>query len=296
MRIASMILLALCACLHPARAAEALFAATSRSVLPSDTTQSAGNLYRIDIGNGSIELIGAVRVDGLPVGITGLADDPRTGVLYGITAESSPNYPHSLVTIDPRSGAAKFVGDIGAPASDIAFGPHGNLFAWLRVTRQLAVVDTSNGAAQPIGRPAAPTETGAIAIDESDRAFVAIAGANGTLDTIDTNSGELKPGPKINGAPFHGINSLTITPRGRLFAVNTNLGRPASALLIVIDPATGAASQLGPLPNDADAVVFVDAPWRLSDLFASRGAVTAAAAVIVFVAVIAYLLGTSRRR
>ena len=295
MRIACLAVLALAVVVLPARATEALYAATSRAALVTDPARGAGSLYRVDPGKGSIELIGPLRIEGVPIGVTGLADDPATGVLYGITAEASPNYPHSLVTIDIGTAAAKFVGDIGAPATDIAFGPHGNLYTWLRLTRQLAIVDTSDGAAQPIGPAGPPTETAALTIDANDRAYLTIAGATGTLDTIDTNSGLITPGPRIAGAPFQGINSLTVTPGGRLFAVNTNLGRPASTMLIAIDPASGAVSQIVPLPNDADALVFVEPPWRLADLAASRGALTAAAAVVVVIAVAAFLFGTTRR-
>jgi hypothetical protein len=277
------------------QAAEALYAASVRSGFGTTNSAVAGSLYRIDAATGGIKLVGPIRVDGsVPIGVTGLADHPATRVVYGITAETSPNHPHSLVTIDVESGIAKVIGDLGSHGTDIAFGPGGNLFTWLPKTSQLAAIDLVSGAARPVGTPGAPSETGGLAIDASGRAYVASTGATGSVDTIDTNSGTITKGPMLKGAPFGGINSLTIAPGGSILAVNTNLGSPANTVLVRIELSTGNVTQIGPLPNDTDALAFVEQSWKLADLVSSRGALTLIAALAV-VGVIAFFLGTRRR-
>jgi sugar lactone lactonase YvrE len=270
-----------------AHAAEGLYTASVRGTLGNDVAAVAGSLYRVDPDNGAITLVGPLRIDGqLPIGITGLADHPRGGILYGITSGSSPNHPHSLVTIDVASGRAQLVGDLGAVASDIAFDAAGNLFAWLPRSSQVAVIDLSNGVARPIGPAGRGSETGGLAIDAQGHAWVASTGATGSIDSVDTNTGAVRAGPALTGTPFPGgINSLTFSPRGRLYAVNTNLGSPANTLLIAINPATGAVTQLGALPNDTDALVFVEPPWKLADLLESRATLTTIAVVVVMISV-----------
>jgi hypothetical protein len=280
-----------------AHAAETLYAASVRSGVNTGSSTIAGSLYRINPSTGGIKLIGPIRVDGtVPIGVTGVADHPLTRVVYGITAESSPNHPRSLVTIDVDSGAAKLVGDVGAAGTDIAFAPDGNLFVWLRQTSQLGAVDLATGVARPIGSPGPPSETGGLTIGANGRAYLAATGATGSLDTIDTNTGAITKGPQLTGAPFGGINSLTLAPGGSILAVNTNLGSPANTVLVRIDVASGKVTQIGPLPNDTDALAFVERPWKLEDLLSSRRALTLIAALVVAGFVVAFFLGTRRRQ
>jgi hypothetical protein len=289
---------AVLAALAPAvtHCAETLYAASVRSGINAGAPSVAGSLYRINPSTGGIKLIGPIRIDGtVPIGVTGVADHPSTGVVYGITAESSPSHPHSLVTIDIGSGVAKLVGDLGASGTDIAFGPGGNLFVWLRQTSQLGAVDLATGVARPIGPPGPPSETGGLTIDTNGRTYLAATGATGTLDTIDRNTGVVTKGPKLEGAPFGGINSLAIAPDGSILAVNTNLGSPANTVLVRINVATGNVTQIGPLPNDTDALAFVEQPWSLAEVLSSRRTLTLIAALVVVGLVVAFFLGTRRR-
>src|SRR6478672_5118134 len=160
-----------------AHAGETLYAASVRSSVNGGSHSIAGSLYRINPSTGGIKLIGPIRVDGsIAIGVTGLADHPLTGEIYGITAESSPNHPHSLVTVDAESGKAKLVGDLGAAGSDISFDPGGNLFVWLRETSQLGAVDLATGVARPIGTAGPISETGGLALDSKGRAYPAATG------------------------------------------------------------------------------------------------------------------------
>jgi hypothetical protein len=234
-----------------------LYAASVRSGITPDAP-IAGNLYVVNLANGTASLVGAIRLPGSkPIGVTGMAIHPSTGVLYGITSEQSPNSPRSLVTIDQTSGAASLVGDLGAAGSDIAFDSKGTLFVWLPGTSQLGTVNTSNAAVSPIGKPGTPGSPAGIAIDPNGMVYVTSKGATGTLDNVDLATGSLQVGPPLSGAPFETqINSMSFSPSGLLLAVNSNGGSPANTRLVTINTASGAVTTIGALPDDTDALAF----------------------------------------
>lgn len=284
-------------CPAPATAAETLYAASVRSPLGDRSHLVAGNLYTVNLSTGVFTLVGAIRVGGVtPVGVTGLADHPETDTLYGITADSSPNYPRSLVTIDVATAEATVVGSMEASGSDISFNRAGTLFIWLRETSQLGRVDLSSGRVTALGSPGPSSETGGIAIDANGRAYLAATGATGSLDVIDTTTGTIVKGPMLRGAPYPaGINSLTISPAGVLFAVNTNLGSPANTLLVKIDTKSGVVTQVGPLPNDTDALIFDQPPWSIASVLSSKEGLTLLAAVLALGLALTFFI-LSRRR
>jgi len=154
-RVISLFFLALAFTAPLASAQQKLYAASVRSA-PSarGDVPIAGNLYAVNLATSTSTLIGAIRLPGgRPIGVTGLAAHPKSGVLYGITSEQSPNNPRSLVTIDPASGVATLVGELGTAGSDISFDLKGTLFMWLPATSQLGIVNPSSAAVSPLGRP-----------------------------------------------------------------------------------------------------------------------------------------------
>ena len=235
-----------------------LYAASVRSGGTSADAPIAGNLYSVNLANGAAALIGAIRLpDAKPVGVTGMAFHPKTGALYGITSDVSPNNPHSLVTIDATSGKAALVGDLNLIGSDLAFDSKGTLYVWMQGTSQLGTVDTATAAVTPIGKAGPPGSPAGIAIDPQDMVYVTSKGASGTLDNVDLVTGALQVGPPLTGAPFSTqINSMTFSPSGLLLAVNSNGGSPANTRLVTINTATGAVATIGTLPDDTDALTF----------------------------------------
>lgn len=247
--------------LAPAGAqAQTLYAASFRSSAVGGGDLVAGSLYTVNLATGSATFVAPIRLNGTqPIGITGLAVHPSSGIFYGITPQGSPHAPSSLVIVDPVTGRAELVGELRVPASDITFNRAGILFAWLPQTSQLGFVNLTTGLATPIGPARGPGGPSGLAIDGSGTAFITPSGAGGTLDTIDIATGAVKPGPPLTGAPFpSGINSMTFTPSGLLLAVNSNAGSPALARLVTINTASGAVSMIGTLPDDTDALAFAD--------------------------------------
>ena len=258
-RVTLLFFLALAFAAPPAFAQQKLYAASVRSA-PSarGDVPIAGNLYAVNLATSTSTLIGAIRLPGgRPIGVTGLAAHPKTGVLYGITSEQSPNNPRSLVTIDPASGVATLVGELGTAGSDISFDLKGTLFMWLPATSQLGIVNPSSAAVSPLGRPGPAGSPAGIAIDPQGMVFVTAKGAGGTLDNVDLTSGALQIGPALTGAPFSTqINSMSFSPSGLLLAVNSNGGSPAETRLVTINTATGVVTTIGSLPDDTDALAF----------------------------------------
>lgn len=245
--------------------AQTLYAASFRSSGVGADGQ-AGVLYSVQLGSGTASFVAPLRLNGAqPIGITGLAVHPVSGVFYGITPPQSPNQPQSLLTIDPGTGRATLVGTLSKAGSDIAFTRTGILYMWLPGTSQLALVNADNAQITPIGPARAAGVGSGLAIDPQNVGYVTPAGASGTLDTVDLASGNVMPGPQMTGAPFPtGINSMTFTPSGLLLAVNSNAGAPAATRLVTINTATGAVSTIGTLPDDTDALAFA-ADGRRSD-------------------------------
>src|SRR5579864_1942698 len=99
--------------LGAAHAQQILYAATT------DDEIGAGKLYIIDPTTAAATLVGPILVGGLPVGVTGLAFNPLTGVLYGVTDDRSANFPDSLITINPATAAAALIGPLGQILTDI---------------------------------------------------------------------------------------------------------------------------------------------------------------------------------
>ncbi len=92
-----------------------------------------GELYILDSTTGGVvQDIGPLH-DALNVnyGITGLAFNPFTGLLYGSTANSNPDTRAQLVTINPLSGLVTVIGafNVGnsgttpSTMSDLSFDP-----------------------------------------------------------------------------------------------------------------------------------------------------------------------------
>jgi len=259
LRAVSLVVLAFAFASPFAAAQQKLYAASVRSA-PSarGDVPIAGNLYSVNLATSTSTLIGAIRLGGgRPIGVTGMAAHPKTGVLYGITSEQSPNSPRSLVTIDPTSGQATLVGELSAAGSDIAFDAKGTLYMWLPGTSQLGTVDPSSAAVTALGRPGPPGSPAGIAIDPQGMVFVTARGAGGSLDNVDLSSGSLQVGPLLTGAPFSTqINSMSFSPSGLLLAVNSNGGSPAETRLVTINTATGVVTTIGSLPDDTDALAF----------------------------------------
>jgi DNA-binding beta-propeller fold protein YncE len=240
--------------------AQTLYAASVRTLAEGGSDAIGGSLFAVELKTGSATLIAPIRLNGnSPLGVTGLAVHPTSGVMYGITSSLSRSNPLSLVIVDPKTGNATMVGPLKLSGSDIAFNKMGILFTWLPQTHQLGVINLETGNVTAIGNPGSAGPPAGLAIDSTGTAYITAKGATGSVDTVDIATGAIKIGPPLKGAPFDStINSMAFTPSGLLLAVNSNQGAPAATRLVTINVATGIVSTIGHLPDDTDALAFAN--------------------------------------
>ena len=121
-------------------------------------TSGNGNLsslYTVDPLTAQGTLIGQVLIDGVtPVAVTGLAMQPGTGILFGVSGnEYSPS--RQLFTINTLTGFATSLGTIGTlsshNASDITFAADGTLFGWTVQGGPLVTINPTDATRTVIG-------------------------------------------------------------------------------------------------------------------------------------------------
>lgn len=295
---ASAALAALATLAAPAFAAETLYAVSIRTYSDPQYKGIEGNIYRVDPTSAATSLVAPLRLDGKTnIGLDGLAIHPQTGVWYGITAPSAAVSPHSLVKVDPLTGNATLVGNLGFPGSDISFDPDGTLYCWLAETRQVGRINLDAGTVTPLGKSGPPGATkGGLYVISKNHALVAASGAKGTLDSVNLTTGEITKGPELKGARYPAfINSMALSQKGTLYAVNTDGGTPALADLVAIDRHTGQISVLGPLPNDTDAIDFGPPGNEGKSWGLEEWRMTAFGVLILAVVVVLLIFGRSKK-
>jgi hypothetical protein len=238
--------------------AQTLYTTSTREYFaPQDVV---GRLYKVDPSSGFAQELGPLKAkDGPYVGVIGLAVHPTTHVLYGIASSSVAQLRPSLASVEPATATVVIVGPTGHPIGDMNFTPDGKLYGWLLDSDQLGTIDLRTGTATPVGpAPEGGATVGAgFAIDGEGIGYVASTTAVGTIDTVALASGARTPGPQLTKAPYlSAIHSLTFSPSGQLYGVNTDLAVPARSELVLVDPQTGAVSLVGKLPDDAKGLAF----------------------------------------
>jgi Ca2+-binding RTX toxin-like protein len=227
----------------------ASFASAQERLLAADGANgSSANLYVLNPASGAVlQTIG-------PIGfaVTGLAIDPITGTLYGVTGRE--NDDPVLITIDKATGAGTLVGDLN-PANDnavadITFTPDGTLFGWLQGPDDLVTINKATGLATVVGDSGLDTRGSGIASNAAGTLFFAGEDDNGPLRTVDRNTGATTAGPTLNGTEGEPINALAFDSAGTLF------GSRRTFDLLTINTGTGAVNVVGPSVEDLDAIVF----------------------------------------
>jgi uncharacterized protein DUF6923/exosortase sorting signal-containing protein len=227
-----------------------------------------GSLYTVNATTAAATLVGPLLIGASPIGLTGLAVNPITGVLYGVTTNDGNSPNHALVTINQTTGGAVLVGDLGVVVSDIAFASNGVLYGWVGgSTNRLATINLSTGLATQLGPSGVaggtPCANGGNGLSFANGVlYVAPKGVTGNLYSVNTTTGALTAGPVMSGAPVTScgaLDAMATSPSGVLFAIDTNRSvSPTTNALVTVNPTTGAITQVGVinLPGDADALAF----------------------------------------
>jgi hypothetical protein len=229
---------------------------------------TTSDLYTISIVDGTPTAIG-------PIGfaMTGLAFDPTDGTLYGATSNNSAVHPHSLVTLDPATGAGTFIGDLTGTSGvvDLAFADDGTLYGFNTSNpRCLVSINKGTGATTSIGSAVSPSGP--------------IEFAEGTLWKFPGS----QPTSGHNVVPATGVDTFVLaipntggfdTPNAMAWnGVEMYCGAQVDGALWAVPLDTGIARLIGPVPGPSgklDAIafslpppppppqVFTEQPWRV---------------------------------
>jgi hypothetical protein len=228
----------------------------------------AGNLYTLDPTTGIATLVGPlVDSSGAAYGLTGLAFQPGTNVLYGSTANASPTNSGDLVTVNPATGLVTDIGafGVGFTMADITFTPDGTLFGWHSAgNHSLYTINLTTGAATLVATSNINTRFGGggLASSSSGVIFSTPDGTTnppGNLFTIDRTTGQAALIAPLSGGPVgdNVINAMAFNSQGILFGINTDRGFPAATHLVRINTTTGAITDVGATPDNLDALAIL---------------------------------------
>jgi len=241
--------------------------AGAQSLYASSAAGGPGELYILNAATGAaLQDVGPLNdALGVNYGITGLAFNPVTGVLYGSTANNVAATEARLVTIDPANGRVTVVGPFNAgnagitPATmgDLAFDSAGNLYGIGTVGGpQLYRINPITGQATVVGSTGlTSTEGGALAVSPAGVFYGNASSAR--YGTYDSTTGAFtlitNPVEPVGGA----FASFDFSPNGVLYGLDlgpNTTGKPTH--LTTIDPATGTVTVLGPSVAQLDAIAF----------------------------------------
>ena len=146
-------------------------------------------LYTINPTTGA-----ATVVASMSVALTGMAFDPTTSIMYGVTSPSSNN-PRRLVTVNLSTAATTIIGELldGTDShicADIAFDSSGQLYGWSQFSDSLVTIDKTTGAVTPTANVQSSYGDG-MDFDWEDKLYGIFDGDDGTLWQVDTSDGTL---------------------------------------------------------------------------------------------------------
>jgi hypothetical protein len=175
------------------------------------TDAALGNLLRIDRVTGAGTVVGSMGIGPVPA----LAVDPTTGVMYAGTGGGSPR----IYTVDPATGTATLVGDTGlgfAAVGSLDFRADGTLYAAVNIVGDggtgsdfLATIDKATGQAT-------------------------LVGSFGTCGSF--------------SCTLEGMEGIAFDASGTLWGTLSARGAAGTPGLYRIDPATGRATFVAPIP------------------------------------------------
>jgi hypothetical protein len=244
--------------------------ASAGTLFGSTAAGGPGELYILNPATGGvIQDIGPVNdALGANYGVTGLAFNPFTGLLYGSTANSDAATAAKLISINPATALVTVIGDFNAgnvgkaaTMADIAFNPNtGGLFGIGSVGGpQLYSISLATGQATLIGGTGLTSTTGGgLAISAGGLYYGApTASRFGTYDPVTgAYSNIANPVKPVGGA----YGALSYDENGVLFGLDVGSGAPPPTHLVTFDPATGAITDIGASVTSLDAIAFAPVP------------------------------------
>jgi PEP-CTERM putative exosortase interaction domain len=245
-------------------------ASAAATLYGSTASGGPGELYILNPATGGvIQDVGPLN-DALNAnyGVTGLAFNPVTGLLYGSTGNADAATAAKLIQINPVNGLVTVVGDFnvagggaGSTMADLAFDSSGNLYGiGSRGGPQLYSINLLTGQATIVGAGSGLTSTsgGGLAISPSGGFFgTPTASRFGTYDsTTGAYSNIANPAKPAGGGAYAALDF----DGNVLYGLNSGPGTPPPTHLVTIDTVTGAVTDLGASVFSLDAIAFAPVP------------------------------------
>jgi len=223
-------------------------------------SSSVSNLYSINADTGAtVATIGAIGR-----ALTGLAQHPKTGVLYGVTTPQSPVEPQSLITIDLATGAGTLVASTGKTIADISFDSMGNLYGWSESSDDLVSINLVTAVATEVADSGLDTYGSGLAFDNAGTLFYAGSGVGDLLRTVSTTTGLSTDLPLMTGFEMgtsgNSIRALAVHPNTDVLYGVQGANNSSPTSIFTIDKATSAVVTKGASINGLDAFAFVCTP------------------------------------
>lgn len=216
---------------------------------------SAARLYALNPATGAT----VTNVGAIGYSVTGMAVQPGTGQIYGVTGFDTTGGP-SLIRINKSTGVGYLVGSLAGaaadPVADIAFTSNGTLYGWSENSDDLVTINLSTGAATVVADSTIGTSGSGLAASATNVLFFAGDGANGALRTVNGTTGLTTVVATMNGTVGRQMNALAFNG-GTLFgSMGGNVGPGAPASLVTINTTTAVVTVLGASLTNMDAIVF----------------------------------------
>ena len=248
--------------LAPARlaVADTLYGATGSNGV-------GGELFILDpTTGGAIQDVGAlIDSDSNAYGLTGLAFQPGTGMLFGTTSNASPTAAGHLVMIDPTTALVTDIGSylVTSTMADITFDPtSGTLYGWQSGDGHgLYTIDPTTGEATLVGGTTSDFGGGGLAASPGGTLYNTPDGVTGSpgghLVTVNKTTGDPTVVGLLSGGPTPQIiNAMDFDRSGMLFGVQTDRGSPTSTHLVLINTSTAGLTDIGPSVSNLDGIAF----------------------------------------
>jgi WD40 repeat protein len=216
-----------------------------------------GSVYTINPNTGSATFVGSTEVVGgrdVPE-VSGIAFDPTTGTMYGITGSACSGA--ILITINPTTGVGTVVGPLVGPGFDgtltqrceggsdsLTFAADGTLYAggWnggTTIGGKLMKIDKDTGQVLELLQTPDGAHLAGLAFDPSGTLWASRGGnIEGSIHTVDPSTGAFTSTLVLSDLAT--VSDLAFFPDGTLFA-----SLPSENVLAMINVTTGIITRIG---------------------------------------------------
>lgn len=219
------------------------------------------DLYILNPATGSASSVGTIGNS-----VTGMAFDPSTEILYGVTAGGSTPNPRALITINMISGegsvvATMFTGaSTGRVIADIAIDRDtGILYGWSENVDDLATINKSTGEVTIVSNSGIDSFGDAMSINSSGTLYLIPEGEGGNIYTVNKTTGAASSTGILvtyddNGEAF---NAGSFSHEDIFYAIYNKEFDGETRPLVTINLSTGQVSKIGDTLSGMDALCWV---------------------------------------